>query len=101
MAAYVVADVEIRDREKYDEYRSQVPSSIEAFGGKFLVRGGQTEMLEGTWNPKRFVILEFESLEKAKEWWNSEIYRAPKELRQSASITNMIVTEGVEAPVRR
>ena len=64
-------------------------------GGRFLVRGGETEVLEGDWNPGRFVILEFDSVERAKEWWSSEEYRGPKELRQQASKANLIVAAGV------
>ena len=95
MLAYVLVDIEIRDPETYKEYVRQVPPTIAAFGGRFLVRGGRAENLEGDWQPRRIVVLEFESLERAKEWWASEEYRGPKELRQSASVANMIVVEGL------
>ena len=95
MAAYVIVDVEITDPETYAEYMKVVPPTIEAFGGRFLVRGGAAENLEGDWIPKRVVVLEFDSLEVAKQWWSSEGYKAPKALRQSASNTNMIVVAGV------
>ena len=95
MAAYVIADVEIKDRERYMEYVKQVPPTLEAHGGRFLVRGGRAEELEGAWQPKRIVVIEFDSLERAREWWSSEIYRAPRALRQSAAVTNMIIVEGV------
>ena len=94
MSAYIIVDVEITDRDKYEDYNSVVPPTIEAFGGRFLVRGGRAEILEGDWQPKRVVVLEFESFDRAREWWSSDEYENPKRLRQSASITNMIVVEG-------
>ena len=95
MAAYVIVDVDITDPKTYAEYIKVVPPTIEAFGGRFLVRGGAAENLEGDWIPKRVVVLEFESVDTAKQWWASEDYKAPKALRQSASEANMIVVEGV------
>ena len=72
-----------------------VPPSLEAYGGRFLVRGGKVETLEGTWAPRRFVIVEFPSLEKAKAWWNSAEYAEAKALRQATAKTQMIVVDGV------
>jgi uncharacterized protein (DUF1330 family) len=95
MAAYVIVDVEVTDPEKYQEYIRMVPPSIEAYGGRFLVRGGRAENIEGDWQPRRIVVLQFDSFERAKEWWASEEYRAPKALRQSASVADMIVVEGI------
>ena len=95
MAAYIIVDVDIKDPDRYAEYVRTVPTTIAAFGGRFLVRGGRAENLEGGWQPKRIVVLEFDSLERAKAWWASEQYAAPKRLRQSASVTEMIVVEGV------
>ncbi len=95
MSAYIVVQVNVEDAAKYEEYKKHVPATIEAYGGRFLVRGGETEVLEGDWNPGRFVILEFDSVERAKEWWSSEEYRGPKELRQQASKANLIVAAGV------
>ena len=95
MAAYVIVDITIHDKEKYAEYIKQSPGTVQAFGGRFVVRGGRVEVLEGDWTPGRFVMLEFDSVERAKEWWSSEMYREPKKLRQSASSTSMIVVEGV------
>ena len=95
MAAYIIADVEITDPARYAEYIKVVPETIARYGGRFVVRGGRTETLEGPWNPKRIVVLEFPTFERAKEWWASEDYRAPKALRQSASIASLIVVQGV------
>ena len=95
MAAYIIVEIEITDPQKYQEYVTVVPPTIAAYGGKYVVRAGKAEKLEGDWDPKRVVVLEFESYERAKQWWASEEYRAPKELRQSASVANMIVVDGI------
>ena len=95
MAAYIIADVEITDPVRYAEYIKVVPETIARYDGKFVVRGGRSETLEGPWSPKRIVVLEFPTFERAKEWWASEHYRAPKALRQSASISRLIVVQGI------
>ena len=95
MAAYIIVDVEITDPVQYAAYIRVVPPTIAKYGGRFLVRGGKTETLEGSWNPKRVVVLEFPTSEHAREWWASEEYSAPKALRQGASVTQMILVEGV------
>ena len=95
MAAYLIVDIEVRDPERYAEYVKVVPATIARYGGKYLARGGRAERLEGEWAPRRFVVLEFPTYERAKEWWSSEEYRGPKVLRQSASVANMILVDGV------
>ena len=72
-----------------------VSPTVESYGGRYVVRGGAIETLEGGWNPSRFVILEFDSVERAKAWWSSEEYRAPKEFRLKAASSQMIVAEGI------
>ena len=94
MPTYFIADVEVTDQTLYDEYRSKVLATIDAYGGKFLARGGTIEVLEGTWSPKRCIIIEFPTIDKFRAWWNSEEYTPLKELRNRASISNIIVTEG-------
>ena len=94
MAAYIIVDVQITDPEAYERYKASVPPTLAAYGGKFVVRGGHPETLEGDWSPGRIVVLEFDSLARAKAWWNSPEYAAPKRLRQSSSVTKMILVEG-------
>jgi uncharacterized protein (DUF1330 family) len=94
MAAYVIAEVTITDPQGFESYRQMVPATIAKYGGKFVVRGGSVQKLEGNWEPKRLVIIEFESAERAKQWWASEDYREAKELRQRTAQTNLIVIEG-------
>ena len=94
MSAYIVVQVDITDPERFAEYRTMVPASLEAYGGRFLARGGATETLEGDWQPSRLVILEFESVEQAKRWWDSDEYREARDLRQASADTQMVVVEG-------
>jgi uncharacterized protein (DUF1330 family) len=96
MPAYLVVEVAVHDLDRYEKYKSMVPPSLTAYGGRFMVRGGKVETLEGDWAPKRFVMVEFPSLEKAKAWWNSDEYADAKALRQATAKTQMIVVEGVE-----
>jgi uncharacterized protein (DUF1330 family) len=97
MAAYVIADVEVVDPEEYKEYSSQVPDSLRPYGGRFLVRGGATEVLEGSWDPQRVVIIEFPSVEKARDWYTSSQYRAILPIRTRHARSSLILVEGVEA----
>ena len=95
MAAYVVVQVDVKDPERYADYRTMVPPTLAKYGGRFIVRGGKTETLEGDWLPNRFVVVEFPSLEQAKAWWASPEYAEAKALRQATSETQMIVAEGI------
>jgi uncharacterized protein (DUF1330 family) len=94
MAAYVIATLEITEPQGFEEYRNMVPPTLEKYGGKYIVRGGKMEKLEGDWEPKRLVIIEFDSLEQAKQWWSCEEYRDAKALRQRTANTDLIVVEG-------
>lgn len=94
MPAYIIVEIEIHDPETYEEYKKLTPVSLAAYGGKFIVRGGKTETLEGGWQPQRIVVLEFPTVERAKEWWASEEYAPAKNLRQRTAHTKMIVVEG-------
>jgi uncharacterized protein (DUF1330 family) len=98
MAAYVIVNIEITDPVRYAEYVQVAGAAVAQYGGEYLARGGRAERLEGEWEPKRLVVLRFDSLERAKDWWSSTEYAGPKALRQSASKTNMIIVDGV-APV--
>ena len=99
MPAYVVVEVEVKDGKTYERYKLLAPPAIAAYGGRYLARGGATEVLEGSWNPPRLVILEFPTAERARAWWNSPEYAEAKALRQACTNTDMVVLEGVSAPV--
>lgn len=94
MPAYVITDIDVTDPEGYEDYRKLTPPTIEKYGGKFVVRGGKVEILEGEWSPKRFVMTEFESFEQAKRWYESPEYTEAKKVRHKTAKTNMIIVEG-------
>jgi len=95
MPALIIAEVEIHDLAQYEDYKKLTPATIAAYDGKFVVRGAEAETLEGDWQAKRIVVLEFPSVARAKEWWSSDEYSAPKALRQRISTGKMIVVESV------
>lgn len=94
MAAYVIANVNVQDAALFEEYRKQVPETIARHGGKYLVRGGKHQALEGAWQPSRLVVLEFPSLEQARRWYDSEDYREPKALRLKSALSDVVLVEG-------
>ena len=95
MPAYVIVEIEVTDPVGYEEYKKQAAASVHAKGGKYIVRGGKTEVLEGDWQPKRIVVLEFPSMDRAKEWLNCEEYRDPRKMRHRTATTNMVLVEGI------
>ena len=94
MAAYVIGEIEVTDPALYEEYRKQVPAVVQKYGGRFVVRGGKIEPLEGGWAPKRLVALEFPSLEQAQKWYRSPEYAPLIKLRQKASRGKLLIVEG-------
>ena len=95
MAAYVIANVRVTNPERYPEYTSRVSQTIERYGGRYLARGGKVEVLEGDWDPQRLVIVEFESMERLREWYDSPEYAPLKQLRHEAAVTQFVVVEGL------
>lgn len=94
MSAYVVVSVDIHDPARYDAYRKMVPPTIAAYGGRFLVRGGELHTMEGAWPRPRLVIVEFPDVEQAKAWWASPEYAEAKALRQATSDADLVIVEG-------
>ena len=95
MSAYIIAEIEVTDPETFEEYRKLVPPTIEAFEGRYLVRGGSVDGVEGDWRPKRMVVIEFPDADRAKAWHGSERYAPARALREASANTRMIVVEGV------
>ena len=95
MPAYIIVDVTITNPEEYEAYKLLTPATITAYGGRFIVRGGATETLEGDWQNGRIVVLEFPTSQQAKIWWASAEYSTAKAIRQRTAKTNMILVEGV------
>jgi uncharacterized protein (DUF1330 family) len=95
MTAYVIIDMNITEPLRYEEYKTLAGPTLELYGGKYLAHGGMTEILEGSWAPGHLVILQFDSVEQAKDWLNSTEYHEPRRLRHEAAVSNMVVIEGV------
>ena len=99
MTGYVIAIVDVTNVEGYQEYSRQVPATIAKYGGHYLVRGGKMELREGEWPGLRTVILEFPSLARALEWYDSPEYRPLRPIRQKNSETRLAFFEGVTNPM--
>ncbi len=95
MAAYVVLDIDVTDAQRFAKYRELAPLAIAAYDGKYLARGGTAEVLEGSWTPNRIVILEFPTVQRAKQWLDSPEYREALALRRAAATTSAIVVQGL------
>ena len=95
MPAYVINDMVVTDPELFERYKQLSPATVAQYGGRFLARGGQIDKLEGDWSPRRVVIIEFPSLERAHAWCDSPEYAPAKLLRHRASTSRLIVVEGV------
>jgi len=94
MAAYVIADIDVKDPAGYEEYKRLAAPTIQQYGGRYLVRAPKVEKLEGGWEPKRLVILEFPSVEQAKRWYQSQEYRKALGIRHRTAVSNVLLVEG-------
>lgn len=95
MPAYVIADIEVLDQTLFEEYRQKVPATIAAHKGRYLARGGSTEVLEGSWSPRRCVLLEFPDMDHFRAWWSSPEYAPLGELRRRSTHSHIVVTQGL------
>ena len=93
MAAYVIANIDVRNPDEYARYSAQVPASLEPYGGRFVVRGGNVDVLEGEWRP-RVVVIEFPDAGAARRWYQSEAYQAILPIRQANSDGRVLIVEG-------
>lgn len=94
MAAYVIGQVHVSHPEQYEEYQRQVPATLAKYHGRFLVRGGPVEHLEGSWPVSRMVLLEFDSLESARAWYNSTEYKIATKARIGAATITLTLVQG-------
>lgn len=94
MPAYVIADVDVTDPERYKDYTAYTPDSIARHGGRWVVRGGSTRVLEGDWDPGRIVVIEFPSFEAALGWFESDDYQELAAIRREASTARILLAEG-------
>ena len=95
MSGYVIVHSEITDEPLFAEFRQRVAATIEAHGGRYLVRGGATEVIDGDWVPERIVVVEFDSVEQARAWLSSPEYTAIKDIRVKSANASVIIVEGV------
>jgi len=95
MTAYVIMDINVTDPVGYEEYKRLAPAAAALHGGRYIARGGTTETLEGDWSPDRLIVIQFDSVDRAKTWLNSAEYSLPRQLRHKTSTCNMVVIEGV------
>ena len=93
--AYVIAQATVTDPERYERYKALAGAAVAKYGGRYLVRGGATHLIEGDWAPPRLVILEFDSVEQAQRFYDSPEYRAARRQRQGAAQMNMLLVEGL------
>jgi len=96
MSAYVILDIDVTDPEGYQEYAKLAPPTVTQYGGRYLARGGPNETLEGDWQAKRLVILEFDDVDKAKAWLNSPEYAPARKLRHQYAKSRTVVVEGIQ-----
>ena len=97
MPWYVIAEVEVTDPAGFEEYRKQVSATIQKYGGRYVVRGGAGQLLEGDRQPARIVVIEFSSVEQARRWYDCEEYRGPKALRMKTARSRLVLVEGVSS----
>lgn len=95
MPGYVIVNITINDPVRYEEYRRLATPTVSAYDGRYLVRGGPVDTREGGWTPSRLVVLEFPTMARAREWWESPEYAPAKAIRQSCADTQLIITEGL------
>jgi uncharacterized protein (DUF1330 family) len=95
MAAYFIVDVDVKNPPAYEAYTQAAAASIAQYGGRYLVRGGKHEVLEGTWRPTRLVVLEFPTIEAAKRWYASVEYGKAKPIRLQHAEGHLVLVEGV------
>jgi uncharacterized protein (DUF1330 family) len=95
MAAYLIADLDVKNAAAIENYRANVTATITKYGGRFIVRGGAHQVLEGEWHPKRVILIEFPSMEALQRWYNSPEYRPLIAERKAAAITHIVAVDGV------
>ena len=98
MSAYIVVQIDVKDPDLYERYKALAPPSIAAYGGRYIVRGGAVDPLEGPWVPRRLVVLEFPDVGRARAWWESAEYAEAKALRHRAAESEMLLVDGCGVP---
>ena len=94
MAGYVIAQMTVTDPDAFADYPAQAGKTVAAFGGRYVVRGGPIDRREGDWQPGRVVVIEFDSVEKAQAWYDSQMYEEAKALRIRSTTSSLMIVEG-------
>ena len=95
MSGYAIYNLNVNNPENYKEYVSRVKSVVEKFGGEYLVRGGEMNIIEGDWPNERNIVIKFPSREKAMEWYNSEEYKPIRQIRHDNAVSNSVIVDGI------
>jgi len=95
MPAYLIVEIDVHDPQGHEAYKKAGPPTLDAFGGKLIVRGGEMAVLEGDWHPTRIVMAEFPDLDAAKRWYASDEYQAAKKLRENTATLRMVAVDSV------
>ena len=95
MAAYLVVDIDVTNPAQFEEYKKLAPTALAKYGGRYLIRGGAYEAVEGNWKPQRLTIVEFDSMEKAKAFYTSPEYQAAIKVRAGAAKFKALLVQGV------
>lgn len=95
MAAYVIVNDEVLDENTFSDFRERIGATVDAHGGRYLVRGGAVEVIEGSWSADRMVVVEFDDVDAARGWLNSPEYTDLRKIREQSAHANVIVVEGV------
>jgi uncharacterized protein (DUF1330 family) len=98
MAAYLISDITVRDRAAFEVYRTRAANAIAIYGGRYLARLGEVQVLEGSWNANMIVIVEFPNLEQARAWYRSPECAFALEMHDKALSRNRILMDGVNQP---
>jgi len=98
MPAYVIVDIDVTDPAGYEEHKRPAPPTLALYGGRYLARGGATEVLEGDWDSKRLAVLELADRAQARQWFESSECRPAREQRHRTARTNMVVVDSAASP---
>ena len=98
MAAYLISDITVRDHAAFEVYRTRAANAIHTYGGRYLARLGEVQVLEGSWNPNMIVIVEFPNFDRARVWYHSPEYALALEMHDKALSRNLIFVDGVKQP---
>ncbi len=98
MATYLISDITVRDRTAFEVYRTRAADAIHTYGGRYLARLGEVQVLEGSWKPNMIVIVELPNLERARVWYHSPEYALALEMHDKALSRNLILVDGVKQP---